>query len=44
MFLDASAIIALILREADADRLLRRIETAETLYFSPSSAFEAILG
>ncbi|TIX94604.1 MAG: type II toxin-antitoxin system VapC family toxin [Mesorhizobium sp.] len=44
MFLDASAITALILREADADRLLRRIETAETLYFSPSSAFEAILG
>ena len=41
MFLDASAIIAIILREPDAGHLLRKMESAEKLYFSPSSAFEA---
>ncbi|MGX5804087.1 type II toxin-antitoxin system VapC family toxin [Bradyrhizobium sp. Arg314] len=44
MFLDASAIIAIISEEADAHRLLKRVESAEKLYFSPSSAFEAIVG
>ncbi|MET3583383.1 ribonuclease VapC [Mesorhizobium robiniae] len=43
MFLDASAIIAILLEEADADSLLKKIENAEKLYFSPSSAFEAIV-
>ncbi|RVD11187.1 MAG: type II toxin-antitoxin system VapC family toxin [Mesorhizobium sp.] len=43
MFLDASAIIAIILREPDAGHLLRKMEPAEKLYFSPSSAFEAIV-
>lgn len=44
MFLDASAIIAIISEEADAHRLLNRVEAAEKLYFSPSSSFEAIVG
>ncbi|MDG4900693.1 MAG: type II toxin-antitoxin system VapC family toxin [Mesorhizobium sp.] len=44
MFLDASAIIAIISEEPDANRLLRKMEAAEKLYFSPSSAFEAIVG
>ena len=44
MFLDASAIIAIISEEADAHRLLKRVDAAEALYFSPSSAFEAIVG
>jgi ribonuclease VapC len=43
MFLDASAIIAILLEEADADSLLKKVESAEKLYFSPSSAFEAIV-
>ncbi|MER9138720.1 type II toxin-antitoxin system VapC family toxin [Mesorhizobium sp. M0621] len=44
MFLDASAIIAILLQEADADSLLGKAERADKLYFSPSSAFEAIIG
>ena len=44
MFLDASAIIAIISEEADAHRLLNRVDAAEKLYFSPSAAFEAIIG
>ncbi|MDG4854746.1 MULTISPECIES: type II toxin-antitoxin system VapC family toxin [unclassified Mesorhizobium] len=44
MFLDASAIIAIISEEPGANRLLRKMEAAEKLYFSPSSAFEAIVG
>ena len=44
MFLDASAIIAIMSGEADSDRLLRRVDAAERLYFSPSSAFEATVG
>jgi ribonuclease VapC len=43
MFLDASAIIAILSKEADGDRLLSKAESAEKLYFSPNSAFEAII-
>ncbi|CCV12666.1 type II toxin-antitoxin system VapC family toxin [Mesorhizobium sp. STM 4661] len=44
MFLGASVVIAIILNEPGSDRLLRKVESAEKLYFSPSSAFEAIVG
>jgi ribonuclease VapC len=43
MFLDASAIIAILLKEADAGSLLRKVESAENLYFSASAAFESIV-
>ena len=43
MFLDASAIIAILLEESDADSLLKKVESVEKLYFSASSAFEAIV-
>lgn len=45
MFLDASAIIAIIGEEEDAAALLSRLEAAETpLCYSPLSAYEAIVG
>lgn len=43
MFLDASAIVAILSSEPDADRLLGKAESAERLYFSPNSSFEAII-
>ncbi len=45
MFLDASAIVAILAREADASALLKRIEAAAPpLYVSPLARFEAVFG
>ncbi|MGE0008778.1 MAG: type II toxin-antitoxin system VapC family toxin [Parvibaculaceae bacterium] len=45
MFLDASAIVAILAREPDADHLLSRIEAATTgRFYSSISAFEAVVG
>lgn len=44
MYLDASAILALLLEEPDADDLMRRIDRAQTkLMTSPVSVTEAVL-
>lgn len=45
MYLDASAIVAILGREADSEALIERLETAETpLVVSPTGMFEAVLG
>jgi ribonuclease VapC len=45
MFLDASAIIAILTGEDDAGYLVAKIETArKELYYSPISAYEAVIG
>jgi ribonuclease VapC len=44
MFLDASAIVAIIAREADAELLAGRIGGAATTYTSPIAVCEAVLG
>lgn len=45
MYLDASAIVAILGREGDADELIGRIEAATTpLLVSPTGLFEAVLG
>jgi ribonuclease VapC len=44
MFLDASAIVAIIAREADADLLASRFASATALYTSPIAVYEAVLG
>ena len=45
MFLDASAIIAILSNEPDADSLLTRIEESKgVVAYSPSSLFEAVIG
>jgi ribonuclease VapC len=44
MFLDASAIIAIIVREADAEVLAGRLGEAATTYTSPIAVYEAVLG
>jgi ribonuclease VapC len=44
MFLDASAIIAIIVREADADTLGARLARAASVYTSPIAVYEAVLG
>ena len=44
MFLDASAIIAIIVREADADALAARLSRAATVYTSPLAVYESVLG
>lgn len=44
MFLDASAIVAILARESDADYLLSKIEaTRDDRFYSPISAFEAVV-
>lgn len=44
MFIDASAIVAILLAEADADALIRRIEETRGMrYVSPLVRFEAAL-
>jgi ribonuclease VapC len=43
MFLDASAIVAILAREADADESTARIALAETVLTSPIAIFEAVL-
>jgi ribonuclease VapC len=44
MFLDASAIIAILLGEGDAAALIKRLEQAREAVTSPIAAFEAVLG
>jgi ribonuclease VapC len=43
MFIDASAIVALLTREADAADLLKRLEAARNPITSPIAIFEAVL-
>ena len=43
MFLDASAICAVLLEEADSDLILERIEQAEHPRTSPVAIFESVL-
>lgn len=44
MFLDASAIIAILAREADAAALTARLEQAERISTSPVAVYETVLG
>jgi ribonuclease VapC len=44
MFVDASAIVAILTREPDADALADTLETARTPLTSPIAIFEAALG
>lgn len=44
MFIDSSAIVAILTREEDADRLADRIDAAKTRVTSPIAIFEATLG
>ncbi len=44
MFVDASAIVAILTREPDADALLYALETAPSPVTSPIAVFEAVLG
>ena len=44
-YLDASAIVAILGRESDADALIARIEAAEPPFLvSPTGLFEAVMG
>lgn len=44
MFLDASAIVAILGREPDAAELAARLARASEIYVSPLSLYEAVLG
>jgi ribonuclease VapC len=44
MFLDASAIIAIIARDSDAAALAVRLRQASTVHTSPIAVYEAVLG
>jgi len=44
MFVDASAIVAILTREADADKLVERLESAASPITSAIAVFEAVLG
>ena len=44
MFVDASAIIAILVREDDADALAMRLSQAPAIYTSPIALYEAALG
>jgi ribonuclease VapC len=44
MFLDASAIVAILAREPDADSLTEKLEAAKRLHTSPVAIYEAVLG
>jgi ribonuclease VapC len=44
MFLDASAIIAIIARESDAAALAGRLRQAKEVHTSPIAVYEAVLG
>lgn len=44
MYLDASAIVAIIAREADADELAARAERAGKLLVSPLTLYESVSG
>jgi len=43
MFIDSSAILAILLDEQDAPALVANMQTAKRLYFSPIVRFEAII-
>ena len=44
MFVDASAIVAILTREADADELANALDVARSPITSPVAVFEATLG
>ena len=44
MFLDASAMIAIIARESDAAALAQRLRQASEVYTSPIAIYESVLG
>jgi len=44
MFLDASAIVAIIVRESDADALGLKMTAADRVYTSAIAIYEAALG
>ena len=44
MFLDASAVIAIIAREDDAASLTARLDRADTVFTSPIAVYESVLG
>jgi ribonuclease VapC len=44
MFLDASAIIAILAAEHDADLHLEKLEAAKGHFYSPVAAFESVAG
>lgn len=44
MFVDASAIVAIVARESDAAALAAQLARASKIYVSPLSVYEAVLG
>lgn len=44
MFVDASAMLAILLKEEDGQRYSRAMESADTLYTSPVAVFEMVSG
>jgi ribonuclease VapC len=42
MFIDASALLAILLKEPDAQRFSRELENADRLYTSPIATFEMV--
>ena len=44
MFLDASAVIAILMGESDAAALAARLGQARKIYFSPIALYEAVAG
>jgi ribonuclease VapC len=44
MFVDASALVAILLREVDAERFLDAIATSSPCYTSPLAIYEVVLG
>ncbi|MGH6871094.1 MAG: type II toxin-antitoxin system VapC family toxin [Rhizomicrobium sp.] len=44
MFVDASAAVAIIAKEADADQLAVKLEAAREAFISPVSQYESVLG
>ena len=42
MFVDASALLSILLREPDGQRFSRAMENAERLYTSPVAIFEIV--
>lgn len=43
MFIDASALVAILLHESDADALLSRVEAADERVTSPVAVYETVL-
>tara|TARA_B100000378_G_scaffold199067_1_gene162580 strand:- start:2818 stop:3234 length:417 start_codon:yes stop_codon:yes gene_type:complete len=44
LFIDASAIIAILDREPGSDEIVKRLAAAKTTYYSPLVHYEAVLG